>query len=272
MVQELTVLKLGGSLITDKSKPYSIRHDVLNSAAREIKECLDEGLIQSLVIVQGVGSYGHPPVLEHQLHKGFQGPQQLLPLSWTQAKVNELRTIVTKSLHDAGIRIVLLHPSSFLITEKMRIVRHFLEPLESFLSLEMVPLIGGDILIDRAMKFSIGSGDTIASLVGRELEAKRIIYASDVSGIYDCDPKLNPDAELFNELNLSDLEEAISKMGKAGVVDASGTMRGKVASIEPIKDLIQEGLEVSITSMMKYGNLRSLLQGDTSKSTQIVVR
>ncbi len=77
MTQELTVLKLGGALITDKSQPYSVRTDILNSAAREIRECMDEGLIESLVLVQGVGSFGHPPVLEYKLYKGYLGPEQL---------------------------------------------------------------------------------------------------------------------------------------------------------------------------------------------------
>ncbi len=265
------MLKLGGALITDKSKPYSFRSEILNSAAREIRECMDEGLIESLVLVQGVGSYGHPPVLEHKLHKGFQGPKQLLPLSWTQAKVAELRTLVVKALYDAGIPVCLVYPSSMMVSEKTRITRYFLEPVERFLSMGMVPLLGGDILTDSAMGFSVGSGDPMLSLVARELGAKRVVYASDVSGIYDTDPKLNPDAVLFDKVNLSNLDDAIKKMGKAGVEDASGTMKGKVASIEPIRDLIQKGLDVSITSMMEYGSLKGLLNGDRSNSTRIIV-
>ncbi|MFW9769613.1 MAG: amino acid kinase, partial [Candidatus Thorarchaeota archaeon] len=148
----------------------------------------------------------------------------------------------------------------------------FLEPLERFLSLGMVPLIGGDILVDTVMGFSVGSGDPMLTLIAREFGAKRILYASDVSGIYDSDPKTNPDAVLFDEIDLSNLDDAIKKMGKAGVEDASGAMRGKVASIEPVTDLIKEGLEVSILSMMEYGSLKALLNGDTSKSTQIVVK
>jgi isopentenyl phosphate kinase len=263
---------LGGALITDKSKPYSIRLDVLNNAAREIKECMDEGLIESLVIVQGVGSFGHPPVLQHKLHKGFLGPEQLLPLTWTQAKVGELRNLVVQALYDADIPACLMYPSSMMVSKKAKITSYYLDPLKGFLDIGMVPLIGGDILVDSEMGFSVASGDPMLSIVAREYNAKRVVYASDVSGIYDSDPKINPNPILFDEINLQDLDEAIAKMGQAGVEDASGAMQGKVASIDPIKDLIQKGLQVSITSMMEYGHLTSLLKGDTSNSTQIVVR
>jgi isopentenyl phosphate kinase len=263
---------LGGALISDKSKPYSFRAEVLNSAACEIKECMDDGLIESLVLVHGVGSFGHPPVLKYKLHKGFQEPEQLLQLAWTQAKVSELRTLVVDALVDAEIPVCLMYPSSMMVAEKTSISDYFLEPLKGFLDLGMVPLIGGDILVDSTMGFSVCSGDPMLTLVAREFGARRIVYASDVSGIYDSDPKVNPGAKLFDTVDLSNLDDAIQKMGKAGVEDASGAMQGKVASIEPVTDLIKNGLDVSIISMMESGSLKALLNGDTSNSTQIVVK
>ncbi|MHA1480172.1 MAG: isopentenyl phosphate kinase [Candidatus Thorarchaeota archaeon] len=272
MAQELTVLKLGGALITVKSKPYTSRPKIIDSVSREIKDCMDEGLIQSLVIVQGVGSYGHPPVLEHKLYKGYHGEDQRLPLSWTQSKVNELRTMVLNSLYNAEIPVCLIHPSSMMVSEKTKITKHYLEPLERYSALGMVILIGGDILTDSVMGWSVGSGDALTILIARELGAKRVIFASDVNGIYDSDPKLNPDANLFNEINLNDIDDVLEKMGASGVVDASGAMKGKLSSIEPIKDMIENGLDLSILSMMESGNLMALLKGDKSKSTQIVVK
>ncbi|MHA2068304.1 MAG: amino acid kinase family protein, partial [Candidatus Thorarchaeota archaeon] len=130
MTQELTILKLGGSLLTDKTTPFTIREDVLRSAAQEIKECLDGGLIQSLVLIHGVGSYGHPLVLKHQLHKGFQSPEQILPLTKTQEKVNELRHIIVKQFHELDIPTVLLHPSSMVTSAKMKMNNYFLEALK----------------------------------------------------------------------------------------------------------------------------------------------
>ncbi|MFQ5833553.1 MAG: isopentenyl phosphate kinase [Candidatus Thorarchaeota archaeon] len=271
MTQDLTVIKLGGSLLTDKKKPYTYRKKVLESVAREIGECLEEGLIQSLILMHGVGSYGHPPVLEHNLHKGFLGPEQLLPLSRTQESVAELRHIIVRELQNAGIPVCLMYPSSMIVSEKMRMTNYFLEPLKGFASVGMVPLLGGDILIDSAMGWSVGSGDQLAVIISKELGAKRLIFASDVAGIYEEDPKITPDASLIEKVNLNELEVTLERMGKSGAVDASGAMKGKLSSIAPAKSQIEKGLEVGLLSMMEYGNLKAFLKGEQVPSTRVVV-
>lgn len=271
MEQELTILKLGGSLITDKSEPYTVRHDVLEAVSQEVKECMDKGLIQGLILIHGVGSYGHPPVLKHKLHKGYLEPEQLLPLSKTQSEVAELRTIIVNQFQEVGVPICLMYPSSMFIQEKMKIVRYFFEPLKGFADIGMVPLLGGDIIIDPAMGWSVGSGDQMAVVIARELEAKRLLFACDVCGIYDADPKTHPKASLMKKVNLNRIQEVFDEMGKSDVVDASGAMKGKLNSIVPAKDLIEEGLKVSLFSMMEYGNLRAILEGEDIKATDVIV-
>ena len=272
MSKELTVLKLGGALITDKSKPYTARIDVLNASAQEVKDCMDEGLIQSLVLVQGVGSFGHPPVLEHKLHRGFQSPDQLLPLSKTQSIVAKLRAMVVEAFQNVGIPICLMYPCSMITSEKMRMTNYFFDALKGFLKLGMVPLLGGDILIDSVMGWSIGSGDPLSVLLAKELGAKKLIYASDVAGIYNADPKEISNAELFEEINLNDLEHVLEKIRASSASDASGVMEGKIKSISMAKELVEAGLDISIISMMEPGHLKALLEGDTSNSTQFVAK
>ncbi|MFO7836908.1 MAG: isopentenyl phosphate kinase [Candidatus Thorarchaeota archaeon] len=272
MEEELTILKLGGSLITDKSQPYTVRHEVLQRVSQEVKECLDEGLIQGLILIHGVGSYGHPPVLKHKLHKGYLGSEQLLPLSRTQSEVAELRNIIVKQFQEVGVPICLMYPSSMLIQEEMQIVRYFFEPLKGWVDIAMVPLLGGDIIIDPAMGWSVGSGDQMAVVIARELGAKRLLFACDVSGVYDTDPKTHPDASLMKEVNLNQIDSVLEEMGKSDVVDASGAMKGKLNSIVPAKDLVEAGSEVSLFSMMEYGNLEALLKGEDIEATDVVVR
>ena len=103
----LTVIKLGGSLLTDKSKPYTMRKEKFRKIAKELKENLDE-----IIIVHGVGSYGHPPVKEYKLYRGYTGKENLLKLSKTQSIVFELRLEFVRALQEEGINAMIFLPSS----------------------------------------------------------------------------------------------------------------------------------------------------------------
>jgi isopentenyl phosphate kinase len=261
----LLVLKLGGSLITDKSKPYSLRADVLKKAAAETAGLVKDGTVEKLVVVHGVGSYGHPPVIEHKLYKGFIDPSQLLPLSRTQTKVNELRTAVTTALQDEGVAVNLFHTSSIATARRGKITSMSLEAVKGFLTIGMVPVLGGDVVQDAEIGFSVGSGDQVAAILAKELGATDLVFATDVDGVYDSDPKKNPGAHLIPEVSLSlGVASASSTSG-----DASGAMKGKIGALTDLALEMKAGLKVAIISMMEPGRLCGLLKGEPVKATRI---
>lgn len=49
------------------------------------------------------------------------------------------------------------------------------------------------------------STDTIASLRAIELEADMILYAKSIDGVYDSDPKTNPEAKKYDEISLQQI-------------------------------------------------------------------
>ena len=61
------------------------------------------------------------------------------------------------------------------------------------------------MLIDSVMGWSVGSGDQLAVLLAKELRAKKLIFASDVAGIYEADPKKISDALPIERINLNEL-------------------------------------------------------------------
>jgi len=268
--EEILVLKLGGSLLTDKSTPYKLRDEVLDRVATEIKECIDLGLIKGLVIVHGVGSFGHPPVLQYNLHKGFKDINQLISMSKTQQIVNKLRKTIASNFIDKGIPINLMHASSIVVGKKMVITDHAFEPLKGFLSLGMVPLIGGDMMYDNNMGFSVCSGDQLAVLLTRVLNAEQLMFATDVPGVYDQDPQLGKKANLLKELSISDLDNVLKKLNGKNVADASGRMRGKLISLVSATDQLKEGLKVAIFSMIEKDTLKKYLKGEKVELTRIV--
>lgn len=268
--KDVLVLKLGGSLITDKSTPYKLKEEILPKVATEIKECIDLGLIKNLVIVHGVGSFGHPPVLKYNLHKGFKDKDQLISMSKTQQIVNDLRKTIALNFLEKGIPINLMHASSMVIGDKMVIVNNVFESLRGFLSLGMIPLIGGDMMYDKSMGFSVCGGDQIAVVLSRVLNAKLLMFATDVPGVYNQDPLSNPNAQIFNELNIRNFDQILKKLDQSGNGDASGKMQGKLRALVSIEDQIKEGLKVVIFSMNEKDTLKKYLKGEEVNLTKIV--
>jgi isopentenyl phosphate kinase len=162
-----------------------------------------------------------------------------------------------------------MHASSVLVGNKMVIKYNSFESLKGFLSLGMVPLIGGDMMFDESMGFSVCGGDQIAVILSRVLNADRLIFATDVPGVFDKDPKLNRQAKLVKKLKINELEQFLSESNNVANTDASGKMRGKLLTLVSIKNQIEKGLEITILTMNKKGVLMNCLKGEEVELTKI---
>jgi isopentenyl phosphate kinase len=258
MSQSLTVIKLGGALITDKGQPYTLRTEILDPIAAEIRRGLDEGLIERLILVHGVGSFGHPPVVQHRLHRGFQSPDQLIHLTFAQNSVLHLRLALAQACHRAGLAVATILPSSSMTANGFAAETHFWEPVRGFLDLGMIPLLGGDVLVDRQAGFSVHGGDGLAVDLAVHFGADRLIFATAVDGIYDRDPVQFPDATRFDRISLQTVNAQLDRHQRA---DASGAMAGKLDAARRAGNAIAAGLQVHVISMMQLGVLSSLLRG-----------
>lgn len=66
-MQDLAFLKLGGSLITDKTRPYLARLDKLEALMAEIESARSKSRDLRLLLGHGSGSFGHFAVKDHLL-------------------------------------------------------------------------------------------------------------------------------------------------------------------------------------------------------------
>ena len=73
-MQELVLLKLGGSLITDKTRPYTARLDKLADVATQIARALHADPELSLVLGHGSGSFGHTAAKKYKTRDGTPAP------------------------------------------------------------------------------------------------------------------------------------------------------------------------------------------------------
>ncbi len=266
----LTVLKLGGALITDKQRPFTLRQSILDQAAAEIEACMAEGLISKLILVHGVGSFGHPPVVEHQLHKGFKSPSQLIHLTDTQNRVMHMRLAIAEAFHRAGLAVSTIFPSSCMVASGFALKTGWLEAVAGFLELGMTPLLGGDVLADELAGFCVYGGDKVAVDLAIQFDAVRLIFATEVDGIFDRDPHLYSEARPIAQFSLSRNRGAKAQLDAHRQVDASGAMAGKLDAVLLARDAITSGLRVHVLSMKRKGRLAGLLGGQQGIGTAIV--
>ena len=88
------------------------------------------------------------------------------------------------------------------------------------LAAKLVPVLGGDVVLDAARKWGIVSGDVIMARLAQQLEPERAIFVTDVDGIFD----RWPGGALLPRIGPDDIPFA----GPSGAHDITGGMAGKL--------------------------------------------
>ena len=182
-VERMIIVKLGGSAITDKSKDFTPRLEVIESVAEQVSQ------IKDIIVVHGGGSYGHTLAKEFALHKGFTRKSQLAGVCQTRYAMTELNMLVVSALIRKGVFAVAVQPSACFVCHNKRISSSFLEPVKGLLQLSCVPVLYGDVVTDSELGFCILSGDQIISYLAAVLTPEKVIFGLEVDGLYTKDPK-----------------------------------------------------------------------------------
>ena len=265
MVKQLApvILKLGGSVITVKDKPFTPNTAIMKRVAEEISEA---GL-KSLVVVHGGGSFGHPVAKEYFIADGYKNQEQLMGFSKTRQAMMTLNKLLVDAFIEKGLPAVSMQPSAFIMTEKSRITEIDSTIVERLISIQTIPILFGDAVLDTKIGFTILSGDQIVASLAIALKAERIVMCVDVDGLYSEDPKVNPKAEFIERMTLGELRMLLGKIGKSQAVDVTSGMYGKIVELIPA---IESGINVKILNGRKAGCLYKALTNENVKNTAIL--
>ena len=150
------ILKLGGSVITDKKKECCFKQEVMDKLSASIKKA-----DKQLILVHGAGSFGHILAKQYRLNEGYKKIGQIKGFSLTHEKVQQLNSLVLQSLHKHEIPAVSISAHSI-----VRLNNHELEKIDcnifqDYLNKDFTPVTFGDVVLDKKLRFSICSGDRI---------------------------------------------------------------------------------------------------------------
>lgn len=256
----MKLVKLGGSVITDKSKLRTFRRSSCDRLAAEMSS-----VGGSLAIVHGAGSFGHIEAKKHSLHRGFKNDSQIRHVAAVQRDVRELNLKVLGSLISKGIKAVSIPPAAA-ATFKGGVIRSF-EPgtFKQVFELSLTPVSFGDVVPDESMGFSICSGDLMMEVLAKSFSPELVIFCADVDGVFDRDPKRSAKARLIPELNRSALAEL--KRTEAKNADVTGSIHGKIERMLAIAQYCEKCM---IVNGNVPGRLKKALRGEQVMSTVVL--
>jgi len=255
---ELVFLKLGGSLITDKTIPFTPRLDKMAGLTAEIARILQTKQDLSLVFGHGSGSFGHTPAKIHGTRQGVATPEQWIGFTevWYQASV--LNRFMMDALHAAGIPALVLAPVASVMARDGRVAHWDLGPLHSAMNNGMVPVIHGDVVFDEVLGGTILSTEDLFGHLARQLRPQRILLAGLEEAVWADFPARTEKVDLITSESYAKIKKGVG----AGLgVDVTGGMQSKISKmLELVKEI--PGLTVQIFSGEKPGTLEKALIGE----------
>ena len=127
--------------------------------------------------------------------------------------------------------------------------------LKSMFDKGIMPVMFGDVVMDTKLGFAICSGDQIMERLKTIFNPSRVIFVSDIDGLYDKDPKNNKDAKLIENVDREVLKSVETDIT---VADVTGGVRGKM---ETMLRMCSEGCDCVLVNGTVEGRLLTLLKG-----------
>ena len=256
-MRPLYIIKIGGSILTDKSKTKSkFRKKIVSSIIKQIVEAKKPKNF-NLILVHGAGAYPHFLTTKYGINDGFKGSKSAEGFVRIKNELFKLSNFLWEECLRQGLFVCGVQPSAVIFTENGQIRSFNTRLIDALLSMEIVPILMGDDSIDSKKGISVLSGDTIVAYLAKKYKARKVIFTSDVDGIFNKNPKVNKDAKLIKVINKKNIKNILEDIKIHNIYDASGEMKGKLQAIS--KDLAN--YKVQIISGLKSGYLKKAILG-----------
>ena len=172
----MILIKLGGSIITNKEKPLSPRRKTIDNILKQISK-----IKEPIVIVHGGGSYGHYWSVKYDMHTK---PAKTSPKGVAVVKNSmiELNKIILDSALKRKISPYALPPTDFMSGNKP--IKNKILTINEISKSGLTPITYGDALWFGQKKSYILSGDVIMSILAKILKPRLSLFILNVDGVY----------------------------------------------------------------------------------------
>jgi isopentenyl phosphate kinase len=213
-----TVLKLGGSVVTEKDRAETLD----GAAVDDLADAIATSGIEDTVLVHGGGSFGHHNAERHGVTTD-DGSHQVDAVSDIHGAMKALNQLVLARLHARGVPAVPVHPFSAAHREGDGSLALSTGQVDAMVGEGFVPVLHGDVVTHVDEGVTILSGDEVVVELAEGLDADRVGLCSGVDGVLD------DHGEVVERIRSFD--EVADVLGGSDATDVTGGMAGKVRAL-----------------------------------------
>ena len=172
----MILIKLGGSIITNKEKPLSPRRKTIDNLAKSLRK-----IEEPMIIVHGGGSYGHYWSVKYDMHTQPR-KYEIKGVSIVKNSMIDLNKIILDSFVKNRLTPYCLPPTDFMSGNKP--IAKKVKKIQKIAKSGLIPVTFGDALWFGQNKTYILSGDKIMTHLSKILKPRLIIFALNEDGLY----------------------------------------------------------------------------------------
>ncbi len=260
------LIKIGGSLITNKKVEKSFRLEVMANLAHQLATLYENGW-RDIILGHGSGSFGHFEAARHGTASGVNTAEQwhgFAQVAWAASQLNHL---VLEELRSVGLPAMRFQPSATLVTKNQHPNNMHIDPILAALQAQLMPVLYGDVAFDTQLGGTIVSTETIFTMLVAQLAASsqpvtKIVLLGEVDGV------LNHDNQVIAHLYTDNIAQFHSALRGSEGTDVTGGMLTKVTDMLALVQS-QPNLKIHIINGLQENSLLSLLKENNKTGTLI---
>lgn len=264
-MENVTLIKLGGSIITNKEVPMHVRKNVLTRLVEEIARARKK-TGKLFVVGHGQGSFAHSPALRYKTMDGFISDESPIGMAITQDSAAQLNRIVVSEFLSQEVPAVSLYCSNSVVTNKRVAKESFSSVLYEYLEKGLLPVTGGDVLVDADQGCTIWSTEKVLAHFAKELNNSKNYRVSEIIHVTEVPGVFTQDGSVIKKITSKTTSEVKKHMQSTKGFDVTGGMWHK---IEESLELAKIGISASIVSGLESDNLYNKLIGKSWNGTEI---
>jgi isopentenyl phosphate kinase len=233
----LAVLKLGGSLFTDKCRTDSFDEEALRRLAALLARRRLR-VNEPILVVLGGGSIGHGVAKALRVHEGF-GRCDAAGLHRMTGRMYALKCVFADMLAAEGVAALPLQETSCLVSDANGRIAFHDVPLRRALALGLLPILSGGLVFDTIAGVLPLNGDLIATALDPNVfQLRRVVMLTDSRGV------LRTDGRLITHLDSTSCKQMANRTTRDRL-DVTG---GMAAKVQAALSLAKEGTPTVIAS------------------------